>query len=225
MSNVRFQQFAERAPQSVAVVDPSEQEWSRGALATLANQVSRALRRHGVVPGDVVAIVAPNCAEYMAIYLAATQIGVYLVPINCHLAPVEIAYIIEDSAAVALFAHERASRSIVATLATLHAKPRLLVSFGAIAGFRTLNDIVAGASGAPLEDHVAGRVLAYTSATTGRPKGVYLPLESAARHLDQAIERRIAGGVELERHVHLCASMLHLGAPLEWAAAALHMGH
>jgi len=62
---IRFRRFVEQAPGALAVVDAAGQHWSRGAIGGLANRLSRALRAKGLVPGDVLAIVAPNCAEYL----------------------------------------------------------------------------------------------------------------------------------------------------------------
>jgi long-chain acyl-CoA synthetase len=92
-------------------------------------------------------------------------------------------------------------------------------------GFVQLEDFVRGHATEPLADPVQGRVLGYTSATTGKPKGVLLPLADSARILDKAIQSRIAVGTLPEAHVQLCASLLFHGAPLEAMTLALQMGH
>jgi long-chain acyl-CoA synthetase len=71
-----------------------------------------------------------------------------------------------------------------------------------------------------------GRVLAYTSATTGVPKAVRLPLEGAARALAKTVAWHRSLGLELESgNVHLVSSMLYHAAPLDGAVVALEMGH
>jgi long-chain acyl-CoA synthetase len=71
-----------------------------------------------------------------------------------------------------------------------------------------------------------GRMLVYTSATTGAPKAINLPLESAVMALERTIRFHMSCGIALERdNVHLCASMLYHAGPLDCMAIALHMGH
>ena len=48
----------------------------------------------GLEPGDAVAMLLPNCVEVFELYLAVSQAGFYLIPINWHLVGPEIAYIV-----------------------------------------------------------------------------------------------------------------------------------
>ena len=77
-----FRYFANRSPSAVAVVDPGGREWRRDELLELADQTASALVGAGLERGDVVAIVAPNCAEFLAVHLAALAAGLYVVPVN-----------------------------------------------------------------------------------------------------------------------------------------------
>ncbi|OQY44549.1 MAG: hypothetical protein B6247_30095 [Candidatus Parabeggiatoa sp. nov. 2] len=56
-------------------------------LATLVNQWSSALQKKGVQHGDHIAILLPNCIEYVALMLVAANIGAVLVPLNLSLPP------------------------------------------------------------------------------------------------------------------------------------------
>lgn len=225
MSLHRVNTYAKRAPDALAVVDPEQRHWSRGELARTANRLSRALRGTGLSSGDVLAIVAPNCFEYLAVYLAGTQIGLYVVPINWHLAPPEIQYILENCDARALFVHARFASTMAQALQPMQSRPRVLIAHGAISGFETLESFTDGVSADPVTDAQEGRPLLYTSATTGRPKGVVLPLADAERVLDESIQGRIELGSLPERHVYLCVSMLYHGAPLDMMVVAAHMGN
>ncbi len=171
------------------------------------------------------ALAAPNSLEFMASYLAATQIGLYVVPINWHLSRDEIRYILEDCRAGALVGHERLAGVMLDVVGGMAVAPRVRVALGRIPGFEPLSDFILGSSSSALETGVMGRALSYTSATTGKPKGVVLPLSTSADALDQSIRLRRSVGTEIEEHVQLVASMLYHGAPLETAAVALHMGH
>jgi long-chain acyl-CoA synthetase len=222
---IRFSTFAERDPQALALVDAQERCHSRGALAAHANRLSRGLRRSRLAPGDILALAAPNGFEFLATYLAAMQCGLYVVPINWHLAPEEIQYILEDCKASALVTHERLKALMSRVLERLESPPRLRLAWGAVPGCTPIDDFIEGESTAPVEDPVVGRVLSYTSATTGRPKGVRLNLDDAARALDLAILTRTKAGIATEAHVQLVVSMLYHGLPLEASYIALQMGN
>lgn len=222
----RFRYFAERHGDNDAIIDPDGTSWTRRQIADKVNMLSRALRDSGCTTGSVMALAAPNGADFIISYLAATQVGMYVVPINWHLAAPEIQYIIEDCGADVLVAHCRFRTAMQSVLQCMVTPPRSLISLGGVVpGFLRFEDFVCERSGDMLSDPVQGRVLSYTSATTGRPKGVSLPLKDADRVLDLSISARIAAGTLPEDHVHLCAAMLYHGAPLEGVIVSLHMGH
>ena len=107
MADLGFWNFARRDPGALALVDPDGREWTRGELLAGCNQAVAGLRALGLKKGDSLATVLPNGAEMIELYLAATQAGFFLTPINHHLTAPEIAYIVGDSEAKAFIAHER----------------------------------------------------------------------------------------------------------------------
>ncbi len=229
MSPLPFQSFAARKPEALAVVGPDGARWSRGQLASLANGAANALRALGLMLGDVIAIVAPNCAEYLAIYLAGVSAGLRVVPINWHLARDEIAFVLASSRARAIVVHERLGPQRLAEIREAACHARLLVAIGSAPGYTSLARLVSLSAHAPnaMADHAElGRVMPYTSATTGRPKAVSLPLGNARAALAKTIAWHASLGIEPEAdNVHLCASMLYHSAPLDGAFIALQMGH
>ena len=65
------------------------------------------LQALGLGAGDAVAGLLPNSATALALYFAAIETGLYVVPVNWHQVAAEIAYILGDSGAGAFVAHER----------------------------------------------------------------------------------------------------------------------
>ena len=101
MSEFGFWNLAQAAPDATALIDPDENRYSRGDLLKEANQLANGLRALGLQTGDTVALMMPNCKEFIVSYLACTSVGFYMVPINWHLAGPEVAYILADSEAKA----------------------------------------------------------------------------------------------------------------------------
>ena len=96
-----------RYPPIGRMVDADGTEISRGELHASCNQVVHGLRALGLDKGDCVATFLPNGAPMIELYLAVTQAGWYMTPINHHLTAPEIAYILGDCEARAFFSHER----------------------------------------------------------------------------------------------------------------------
>lgn len=192
----------------------------------MANRIVDRGRADGVGVGDVVATVLPNGLEIMAAYLAAMQAGWYLTPVNHHLTESEIAYLIANSEARCVIAHERYGQAVGAALSTLESPPTTAF-VGEVDGYQSFEQWISSASPATPDDRTAGAVMYYTSGTTGRPKGVRRPLpdsspdDAAIPFLDML---GLFGITTSSDDVHLCTSPLYHTAVLAFAASALHTG-
>ena len=217
--------FAARDPDAIALIEQGGALWSRAELLALADGTANALTSAGLQPGDTIAIVAPNCAEFLVAYFAGISAGLYVVPTNWHLSAHEIDYLIEDSGAKAVVAHARLGARQLARLRAHAPRVRVLLAIGPADGFLELRDF-ARVPVRPPTHAPEGRMLPYTSATTGRPKAVRRELAGSRHAVRKFVEWHLALGVALEQdNVHLCSSMLYHAAPLEGARVALEMGH
>jgi acyl-CoA synthetase (AMP-forming)/AMP-acid ligase II len=87
--------------------------------AQLSERVARlitALRKRGAEKGCLVAILAPNCHQFLEAYYACALSGCVLVPINFRLAAPEVALILNDSTARLLIAHSDFKDLVAAAL-------------------------------------------------------------------------------------------------------------
>lgn len=147
---------------------------------------SRRLARHwydsGLRRGDHVSMLSDNIPEVFVVYWAALRSGLYITMVNHHLSPAEIAYIVNDSGAVALVASAGVRDKAEAVVAeTPNVRQRLAVG-GAIDGYESFEDALANASAEPLPSQPAGADMLYSSGTTGRPKGIKTPLPDRQVH-------------------------------------------
>ncbi|CAM5501850.1 Acyl-CoA synthetase OS=Streptomyces cyaneofuscatus OX=66883 GN=G3I52_01550 PE=4 SV=1 [Streptomyces cyaneofuscatus] len=97
---------------------------------------------------------------------------------------------------------------------------------GTVPGCRPYADLLDGHPAAPPEDRTLGWVMNYTSGTTGRPRGIRRPLPG------KLPEETYLGGFlgifgirPFDDNVHLVCSPLYHTAVLQFASAALHIGH
>ncbi len=72
---------------------------SYGDLDARVNALARGLAQRGIGPSDRVAVLLPNCPEFVITYYAAAAVGAVCVPANPQLKPPELAYIWGDAGA------------------------------------------------------------------------------------------------------------------------------
>ncbi len=220
MADLGFWTIAEQEPDRLAVVGPDGDTTTFGALYRRANELSNGLRAAGLDTGDVVATVLPNSVEAVALTLATVQIGLYIVPANYHLTAAEIGYIVGDSEAKILVAHER----FAAAAGNLAADQRFAV--GDIEGF-TPFAALCGPDTLPA-DRTAGALMTYTSGTTGRPKGVRRPLSGMDPHQAGVYGTflfQVYGIPMLGDGVHLVTAPMYHTAVTNHVTASLNSGH
>ncbi|MBW2387152.1 MAG: AMP-binding protein [Deltaproteobacteria bacterium] len=135
-----------------------------------ANRFARALDAAGVPTRAVVAVLLPNVAEFVHCLRGATWSGRTFTPVNCHLSPKEIAYIVDHCEARALVVHAQFADFAQSLAPGIPHEARFAVA-GDLPGFRPFEEID-GFSDDDLEHPLAGTLMLYTSGTTGTPKGV-----------------------------------------------------
>ena len=73
---------AEQTPDADALVMPGRPAMSWGTLEQRANRLARALLGLGLERGDRLAILAPNCPEYIEFFFACAKTGIIGAPVN-----------------------------------------------------------------------------------------------------------------------------------------------
>lgn len=206
---------AARAPKKPAIIFGERVLRYCDLVERMARLATVAQTRWKLSPGDRVALVAPNCLEYLEIVLGLSDLGVVVATLNPRLTKGELAAIFADCMPRVLFV-DPALEALVDPTA---ARELSLVRLGS-----DYERLLEGAAGTPVLPRVpdwAPFALAYTSGTTGQPKGVLLPHRSRAlTFLSMAAEYDCFGP---DDHFLALAPLCH-GAGFVFAAAPISLG-
>jgi long-chain acyl-CoA synthetase len=221
---VNIADHAVTAAESPALIMAGGGTISYGELHTASRRVAALLHRAGLRRGDGAAILLPNRPEFLEICWGCQLSGLYYTPVNTHLTFDEVAYIVEDCEARALFID-----SSFADLAgkLLDANPQLdvLVSVGgSLPGWRRYEDALPAASDEfPASD---GSEMLYSSGTTGRPKAVRRTLPTENGSWAQAVlEVALTRGYGMNQSsVYLSPAPLYHAAGVNYTMAVNRVG-
>ncbi len=218
--------WAERTPDHPAVImAPSGEVVTYAECHELACRAAQLFRSVGLQPGDHIALCLENRREYLPLCWGAGYAGLYFTAISSRLTAEELGYIIEDSASRAFITSPHKADQ-VAELADQLGGLDLLASIGGtVDGFEPLEALLAAQPAEELPDAVEGRPMLYSSGTTGRPKGVKMPLPGTPLGTADALTTLITlvfGGNESS--VYLSPAPLYHAAPLGFCLAFLRIG-
>jgi long-chain acyl-CoA synthetase len=149
---------------------------SYGELFVAVQRIANGLQTLHGLPGNRIALLLPNCPEFVMTYFAAAASGNVAVPINTILQPPEIAYILNNSQASCLVTCTALLPKVQAMRDRLPALRHVIVIDGPGSGdVLAWSDFLAEQPDTytPLRPSVPADVIVflYTSGTTGFPKG------------------------------------------------------
>ncbi len=216
---------AQTRPDNVAVIRPvTGERLTYRQLDERANRLAQAFRARGLQVGDGVALFAENHLVYFDVVWACMRAGLYLTPINTHLAAPEAAYIVENCDARALIASAALPAS--AELGRLSAGVSLKLAIGgAIGGFADYEAALSASPALPLEHEHLGSMMIYSSGTTGRPKGIRRPLPTTDPALGNPGMKLMVDLYGLDEDtVYLSPAPMYHGAPIGMCSATIVAG-
>src|SRR5687768_17461412 len=170
---------ATRVPDKTAlVVAATDEKVTFGQLDCEADRVARGLAEIGVRNGDRVALGMHNVAHFPFAYFGILRAGAVVVPLNVMLTETEVTRVLTDSGAKAVIAAPPFAETVASAARDLDVRV-----FSSDA-WDELGPLGEAAPDPDLsEDDLA--VLAYTSGTTGEPKGAMLSHGNLLANLDQ----------------------------------------
>ena len=203
-----------RQDDDVALVDDTHSlTW--GELDRRTHAIGRGLEAAGVAEGDHVALVITNRTEFVECLLAALRAGMMVTPVKTNWKPAEISYLLQDADSRCVIGDVAAASEAAHDLGL----PIIDVS-------HDFDGWVDAQDATPLPPGRSGHRVAYTSGTTGQPKGVER-INDVGMPFEDYVAASIQGAAALglpSDGVHLMVSQLIHGAPMNFGISAMLSG-
>jgi long-chain acyl-CoA synthetase len=190
-----------------------------------SNQVAQMLRTMGLKAGDHIAILLENHPRFFEICWGAQRAGIIYTAASTRLTVGEAAYIVQDCAARVLITSKAMSTLAQELLAVTPGVTTRLMIDGVISGYVPYESTLANYPATRLDDETAGTDMLYSSGTTGRPKGVFVPPEFPQIDATTALIDicRNVYGIN-GSSIYLSPAPLYHAAPLRFNMVAMRLG-
>lgn len=198
-----FPRQLETSPDALALTDLTRSRSWRNLDRNILALAGFLRQQCGLRPGDHVALLVGNRAEFFEAFLAGMLAGLWVTPVNTHLSPTEVDYILHDCGARIIF-HDEDHAALI---------PKGLRS-KAVNVVDTLPGLsLPDSEGAPGLKSPGGGGMLYTSGTTGRPKGVKRAAPDTVGEMISRMQNLGRSFGLTGRGVHLVTGPLYHAAP------------
>lgn len=215
-----IREFAIATPSALSVID-GDRQLTYAALDERSSRLANHLLSSGLSKGDHVAFLSGNRLEYCEVAAGIVKAGMVMIPMNPRSAAPETDFIFGHSDARAMILDDALSGA--AATAVENHSPRTILSFG---GTSLGSDYEAALDAAPavdprvVVDETEPFAIAYTSGTTGDPKGVVISHRSRVlTFYAAALEWGMGPGKRT-----IAVAPLYHGAGFAFGYAAVHTG-
>jgi acyl-CoA synthetase (AMP-forming)/AMP-acid ligase II len=212
-------------PPSAAVIVAGGETIIYAELFDRSQRVAALLHQAGLRRGDGVALVLPNRSEFFEITWGCQLSGLYYSAVNTHFTPDEVAYVIADSDARAVFIDSSMTELAQRILETNDGVDIRISVGDALPGWRSYEGALAESGPAPpISD---GSEMLYSSGTTGRPKAVRRPLpeDGQGSWAQKVLEYSLARRYDMTpSSVYLSPAPLYHAAGINYTMAVHRVG-
>ena len=218
--------FADSTPDKPAIVmGGSGETVTYKQLDDRSNQLAQLLHERGLRPGDAIAFTMENNERFLEIAWAAQRSGLYYTAASSRLTSGELEYIVNDCEAKAFITSAYLKDQATELLDKMPNVHTRLMLGGTVDGFEAYEEVVAAMPTTKLESEVEGADLLYSSGTTGRPKGVKVPLPLTPAPAPSSVYSLGVGLYSFTQDmVYLSPAPLYHAAPLRFTMAVHRAG-
>lgn len=206
------------------IMSDSAETLSYADLERRSVQLAHLLRARGLTPGDRVAILLENGLAWFVAMWGVRRAEMLFVPVNWHLQPAEIRYVVENSDARAVITSATLADLARAAIDGLDAV-RTRLSVGGGDGFEDFAAALVPQPVTPPADERDGGAMPYSSGTTGQPKGILRALTGEPFGARNSLEHSVTALYGFDAAtIYLTPAPLYHSSPVGFTGAVLIAG-
>ena len=190
-----------------------------------SNKIANLFRSKNLNSGDHIAIFMENNVRFTEVLWAAQRSGLYYTPISSRLTASEVEYIIRDCEAKLIITSNTLKHVVVELTNLINDIPDRYIIDGEIDGWNSLEESLISMPSSPINDEIMGQDMLYSSGTTGKPKGIKLPLKNIPIEQSEDLMQVVTGlyGTNQDT-VYLSPAPLYHAAPLRFTMGVNYLG-
>ncbi|WP_439816923.1 AMP-binding protein [Zavarzinia sp. CC-PAN008] len=196
-----------------------------GELDAQSNRIAHLFRKLGLRHEDSVAIFLENHPLYLQIAWGAHRAGQVYTAISSRLTQAEAEYIVNDCGAKVFIASKATAEVAQKLVAACPNVVKFLMLDDVAPGFESFEEALEGLPTTPIADELEGGDMLYSSGTTGRPKGVKIPLKHEPLGTPNSLFNLSVALYKMDESViYLSPAPLYHAAPLRFNMTVMRMG-
>ena len=210
---------------TAAIMSDSGMRLSYGELDAQSVRLAHLLRAAGLIDGDRIAIIMENNLEWFVTMWGTRRANMFFVPVNWHLSPIEMRYVVENSDARAIIT---SARLLDLAREATDGLPGIVVRLAVDADcddFADFTTALSSYSTNPPAIERDGGAMPYSSGTTGQPKGILRALTDdrfgTLNSLETMLRDTYAFG---ESTVYLSPAPVYHSSPIGFTGTVLVTG-
>jgi acyl-CoA synthetase (AMP-forming)/AMP-acid ligase II len=190
-----------------------------------SNQIAHLFRQKGLKIGDGISIFMENNSRFLEICWAAQRSGLYFTPISSKLTAGEVKYIHDDCNSKFLISSKYLKNVANETYELTKNTEHHYMVDGTEKGWQSFEDAIKDLPKTPVTDEEMGQDMLYSSGTTGKPKGIRVPLKHIPIDQSDALMSVIAPLYDINENTkYLSPAPLYHAAPLRFTMRVNYLG-
>lgn len=215
----------EQRTRAAAIMSDSDATLDYATLEDRSRRLANLLVDSGLTPGDRVAVVMENNLHWFVAQWGVRRAGMFFVPVNWHLKPAEIRYVVENSDARAIITSAMLSALAFDATAGI---PAITLRLAVDAGgdeFRDFDEALDAMPTARPAIEYDGGAMPYSSGTTGKPKGILRAATGETFGTPSSLEAMLAATYRIDAGaIYLSPAPLYHSSPIGFTGTVLVEG-